>query len=331
MKYYPQDKAEEIINQILSKLEVKKLNSNLTTNEEKWDEIKKLERGDQYFVVNYSKLSEKCQKTYEDIISKKLKIEDCLYDNTILFDVFCCWTYFCYNKKFTKLTDLKGDELKQFIFKLLLNEVDLEDLKNVVLTSNILNIDAILDSGKSDYNDLVKGYEFVYEMINLIDEIKDLSSHDIYYDLIKNSNGNMSLEDLKEKFNSFDEKFFENILKNRINNTLLEVLFRVRLIKIDSPRWFMELPVVKEYYEKRPQNTNIKIEKDGMFTYQLSENGLLLIDELLKNNLINLEKIEVLREEGLILDKEYEEFLINVKILRKIEANKLLDTSSKNI
>ena len=104
-------------------------------------------------------------------------------------------------------------------------------------------------------------------------------------------------------------------------NIFLEVLFRVRLIKIDSPRWFMELPVVKEYYEKRPQNTNIKIEKDGMFTYQLSENGLLLIDELLKNNLINLEKIEVLREEGLILDKEYEEFLINVKILRKIERN----------
>ena len=323
MKYYPQDKAEEIINQILSKLEVKKLNSNLTTNEEKWDEIKKLERGDQYFVVNYSKLSEKCQKTYEDIISKKLKVEDCLYDNTILFDVFCCWTYFCYNKKFTKLTDLKGDELKQFIFKLLLNEVDLEDLKNVVLTSNILNIDAILDSGKSDYNDLVKGYEFVYEMINLIDEIKDLSSHDIYYDLIKNSNGNMSLEDLKEKFNSFDEKFFENILKNRINNTLLEVLFRVRLIKIDSPRWFMELPVIKEYYEKRPKNPEIKIEKDGMFTYKVSDEGLQLVDELISGKMISASDIDLLKEDGLLSDKEYEDYLTAVQVFRTVEESSL--------
>ncbi len=331
MNHYPQDKTDKYINQILSKLEVKKLSPHLTTNEEKWNELKSLERGDRYFVVNYPKLSEKCQKTYEDIISKKLKVEDCLYDNTILFDVFCCLTYFSSNKNFTKMTDLKGDELKQFVFKLIINGIDLEDLKNVILISNILNIDAILDSGKVDSSELVKSYEFVYEMIKYINTIRDLSTEDIYYDLIKNGNENINLEYLKERFNSFDGKFFENMIKNKINNIFLEVLFRVRLIKIDSPRWFMELPVVKEYYEKRPKNTNIKIEKDGMFTYQLSENGLLLIDELLKNNLINLEKIEVLREEGLILDKEYEEFLINVKILRKIEANKLLDTSSKNI
>ena len=312
LTYYPQVDKDKIVQSSLQKIEVKEI-ENKSSFEGAWKELIGLEYGDRYFIIDKN-MHDFTKDMIKNIKQGNLKSEDFLYDYPKLFDLFSCGAYLNNTYKHLKLNDLDDKTLKLFLDKVVLSGVNIEEFKMIVLASNLLNIDAMLDQGND--STILKGkYEFTKNVIELIDMYKKFTPYTYYFRKVDQLITDYSKEDennLIKIRDTFDNEILKNFADNRIKNCILSGLFNVRTHNDKVVERLMEKPILKEFFVKRQNKCDeYGFELPAMFKYQIDEKGLYVIDDLCKGELSDAvvkNLIDVFKDENLIDINDYNEY-----------------------
>ena len=313
LKYYPQENGEQQIEDILSGLEIQSVDLGEGDFKSRWDKLKKKSYGDKMFLPHQAMHSD-CIEQIERIKSGKDKLSDFDYNYVKLYDLLCSYMHSTSPaaKRYDDVLDV--ETLNMFVNQLVFRGVNITELKTMVLSSVLLDIDNFYDgsSGKRYYENAQ--IEHVKKFVEMLGVLEKFSPYERYFNKIKLNYKDLNKKDIEEYLNNisneYDKDMIKNILDNRMKNDILEPLFNARFEKGADLFFVMNTPIMKEFYEYRPEDDDDQ-ERIRPFDFRISEKGQENIAAICSGELKQQEIIiEALKDDEIVSKNLYNDFRI---------------------
>lgn len=278
--YYPTENEENILQQIMKDLEIKKSDIKSETLHGKWNEIKRDYFADEKFIV-HKDMYESCRETIEKIKSGEYKPQDFMYNPYRLYELISDYSYIMSTygiaiKDKNKILDAKI--LTNFVEDLTKNGANLEEVKMMVLSSIFFNIDLMLDRVEEDYELVKAKMDNAMRLIRVIDFLERMSPYEevfasakVYRDEIKtNNSGETEFSEYCRVFDEFDYEILQYIARCKMKNYFLLSINRARYT--DNLEDFLKNPLIREIYETRQAYEDNTKKAKGVFKYSIKDN-----------------------------------------------------------